>query len=191
MFKRTIAAVMILAAMMCLTVTADAAKSDKWIVYWYVCGTDIETTRIALHPYSDLMSDDPNALILADPDRSPGDASRCIQEVEAANLSPEVKIFMQAGGTNIWGHEKFRPLNATITFPANSVRQDPGDKLYRIPEDNNNKFLNVKESAKIARYVYGKGERDWTPREIFPFNVNDLSTQMGSPECLKNFLRLN
>ena len=25
----------------------EAAKPDKWLIYWYVCGTDIETTRIA------------------------------------------------------------------------------------------------------------------------------------------------
>ena len=159
-------------------------KDDKWLIYWYVCGTDIESSRIAFKTINDLRQ-----FIIGD-ERLPGDITRCIREVERATFpNDNVKIFMQAGGTNIWGHEKFRPLNATITFPANSVRQDPGDKLYRIPEDNNNKFLNVKESAKIARYVYGKGERDWTPREIFPFNVNDLSTQMGSPECLKNFLR--
>ena len=160
------------------------SKDDKWLIYWYVCGTDIESSRIAFKTIDDLRQ-----FIIGD-ERFPGDVTRCIREVErAAFPNDNVKIFMQAGGTNIWGHEKFRPLSTVITIPTNSVQQNPVDKLYRLPIDSDNNIINIQESAKIARYVYGKDERDWTPREIFPFNVNDLSTQMGSPECLKNFLR--
>lgn len=159
-------------------------KNDKWLVYWYVCGTDIESSRIAFKSINDLSH-----LIIGD-ERLPGDITRCIREVERATFpNDNVKIFMQAGGTNIWGHEKFRPLNATITLLEKDVKRDKVSGLYKLPEDVNNNLIDIKESAKIARYVYGKDERDWTPREIFPFNVNDLSTQMGSPECLKNFLR--
>lgn len=46
MFKRTIAAVTILAAILCLGGNAKAVKPTQWLIYWYVCGTDIETTRI-------------------------------------------------------------------------------------------------------------------------------------------------
>ncbi len=219
MFQRMIVAMMIFVAMLCLTTDTYAArndigngngqdyfrdqkinllpsqpklrdkfpdtygKDDKWLIYWYVCGTDIESSRIAFNSIKD------SRLIIGD-ERFPGDVTRCIREVERATFpNDNVKIFMQAGGTNIWGHEKFQSLNATITFPTDSVKQDDVDKLYRLPIDSDNNIINIQESAKIARYVYGKGERDWTPREIFPFNVNDLSTQMGSPECLKNFLR--
>lgn len=46
MFKRTVAAITILAAMLCLAVKVDAAdnprhtKDDTWLIYWYVCGAD-------------------------------------------------------------------------------------------------------------------------------------------------------
>lgn len=53
------------------------------------------------------MSDDPNALKLAEPDRHPGDATLSIKEVEKAELSPNVKIFMQAGGTYIEDMKNF------------------------------------------------------------------------------------
>lgn len=201
MFKRTIAAVMILAAMMCLTVTADAAKSDKWIVYWYVCGTDIETTRIALHPYSDLMSDDPNALILADPDRSPGDATRCIQEVEAANLSPEVKIFMQAGGTYVWGHKKFRDLNAKFDTMGSVVgadnflfeKQGVWFSQWRFAKAGGSTLAKPVANGKVGRYVYDKYHRNWHPRELLPVpsdqtNGAGTETDMGSLEGFKSFL---
>ena len=47
MFKRTIAGVMILVATLCFTIKADAAetrhtKDDTWLVYMYICGTDLE-----------------------------------------------------------------------------------------------------------------------------------------------------
>ena len=67
-------------------------KGDEWLIYWYVCGTDIESDRLP-----------------------PGDATRCIKEVEAANLSSgKVKILMQAGGTETWGHEKFKPNDGMV-----------------------------------------------------------------------------
>ena len=59
-----------------------------------MCGTDIETTRIAFQNGTDLMSDDPSDLGLAEPDRQPGDATRSIKEVEKAKLSPDIRVFM-------------------------------------------------------------------------------------------------
>lgn len=67
-------------------------KSDEWLIYWYVCGTDIESGRLP-----------------------PGDVTRCINEVERANLSSgKVKIFMQAGGTTQWGHPNFVQNNGKV-----------------------------------------------------------------------------
>lgn len=46
MFKRTVAAIIILAAMLCLPFKVDAApchtKEDTWLVYWYICGSNLE-----------------------------------------------------------------------------------------------------------------------------------------------------
>lgn len=86
-----------------MTPTAYSAN-DKWLIYWYVCGTDIESSR----PY--------------------GDVTRCIEEVEKANLSPNVKILMQAGGTTDWKHRSFRANNGKVgryVYAANDRNWTP------------------------------------------------------------------
>ena len=45
-------------------------------------------------------------------------------EVENAELSPDVKIFMQAGGTYVWGHKKFRDNNAKIATQIEMISTD-------------------------------------------------------------------
>ena len=53
MFKRTIAALTILAAVFCLAVKVDDVdatrhtKDDTWLVYMYICGTDLEEGGMA------------------------------------------------------------------------------------------------------------------------------------------------
>ncbi|MBR1807187.1 MAG: hypothetical protein IJ774_12490, partial [Selenomonadaceae bacterium] len=143
MFKRTIAAVMILAVTLCLNFVAEAKQNfgngngrddfhsgsftpsdtnaptarvfdngapndtgDQWLIYWYACGTDIESGRILFGPGTDLAT---NKIVLAEPTRRTGDVTRCIRELERADLSSgKVTVLMQAGGTMVWGHEKFR-----------------------------------------------------------------------------------
>ena len=177
----------------------------QWIIYWYVCGTDIETTRIALDPKTDLMSDDPNALILADPNRSPGDATRCIMEVERADLSPDVKIFMQAGGTYVWGHEKFRDNNAKLDTKTSLTKSstsfaDGGeeienwfivDEIYTDENTGETKRTTTPVSnGKLSRYLYDKDNRDWLPRERFPISgEKNTETDMGSQVGLVSFLK--
>ena len=132
MFKRTLAVITILAAILCYGFKIEAAKPDQWIIYWYVCGTDIETTRIAFQNGTNLMSDNPNDLMLAEPDRHPGDITRCIKNVEKAELSPNVKVFMQAGGTYIWGHKNFRDNNAKIPTEATAFNMDENGKFVPV-----------------------------------------------------------
>lgn len=211
MFKRTIAALTILAATLCLAVHVDAAKPTQWLIYWYVCGTDIETTRIAFGTGTDLMSDDPNALILAEPDRQPGDATISIKEVDKATLSPDVRIFLQAGGTYIWGHEKFRDLNAKIQTKKIEVNQ--GDETVQkefVESDNiiisqwslwkdNRKHRTFARpeaggNGKVGRYVYDKNHRNWHAREQLPIpsdptNGAGTETDMGSQAGLVSFLQ--
>ena len=208
MFKRTIAALTILAAVLCLTVKVDAAQPDKWLVYWYVCGTDIETTRIAFDNGTDLMSDAPNALILAEPDRAPGDATRSIKEVEKAALSPEVKIFMQAGGTYIWGHEKFRDLNAKIQTKVTAYNRNSDGTFspvqgtvlsggrVRIPQwflttkGGGNTIATPEVNGKLGRYVYDKYHRNWHAREQLPITGEpNTPTDMGSKAGFISFLQ--
>ncbi|MBR3747509.1 MAG: hypothetical protein IKN27_11185, partial [Selenomonadaceae bacterium] len=194
-------------------------KPTQWLIYWYVCGTDIETTRIAFGTGTNLMSDDPKALILAEPDREPGDATRCINEVEKANLSPDVKIFMQAGGTYIWGHEKFRDLNAKIQTAIGYGEDKETSIEYPIYFQKSNKVRIGKwflaggggntvakpvEVGKIGRYVYDKDHRNWHAREQLPIitgtksldngttvtvPMKNTATDMGSKEGLIDFLQ--
>lgn len=192
MFKRTIAALAILAAVLCLAVHVDAAKPTQWLIYWYVCGTNIETTNIAFQPGTSLASDDPNAIILADPDRNPGDVSRCIKEIDKATLSPDVRIFMQAGGTYVWGHEKFRDLNAKIQTglgKGNLIGNGNGfyDQWHLKDPIEPGTIISY---GKIGRYVYDKNHRNWHPREQLQISgVKNTITDMGSKEGLISFLQ--
>ena len=213
MFKRFIVAVMILTATIFSTVSAESAKSDQWLIYWYVCGTDIETTRIAFKNGTDLMTGE---IGLAEPDREPGDATRCIKEVEKAELSPNVKIFMQAGGTYVWGHEKFRDLYAKIQTNVEVIQsdgrgnpvQDTETGKYKVFRDTvlSNRKVNIKQwfltggggntvatpiqNGKIGRYVYDKDHRNWYPREQLPAStIKNTTTDMGSMQGFVSFLQ--
>lgn len=191
MFKRVLTVIITSLALFCFTISAEAA-SNNWLIYWYVCGTDIETTRIDFKPGTDLMSDDPNKLILAEPDREPGDATRCIKEVEKANLSNNVRIFMQAGGTYIWGHEKFRDLNAKIqTGLSESNVIGNGNAYYsawNLRKDIAPQAVIM--HGKLGRYVYDKNHRNWIAREKLPISgIKGSETDMGSQAGFISFLR--
>lgn len=85
MFKRTIAALTILAAVLCLAVKVDAAdaprhtKDDTWLIYWYICGPDNLEGGMNL-------------------------ATKDIAEVQRVKLPSNVKVLIGAGGTNFWHH---------------------------------------------------------------------------------------
>jgi len=154
-----------------------------------------------------LMSNNPNKLILADPDRSPGDATRCIKEVEKAALSSNVRIFMQAGGTYVWGHEKFRDLNAKIDTAISYVKDKKTDKEFPVTVGMK-PSVSVRQwflsggggntvakpvpggNGKLGRYVYDKNHRNWKAREQIRITGNsNTETDMGSKEGLVSFLR--
>lgn len=82
MFKRTIAALTVLVAMLCFAVKVDAAdgytKDDTWLIYWYICGSNLESGG-----------------------RS---ATRNIAEMQHVKLPPNVKVLIAAGGTTKWHH---------------------------------------------------------------------------------------
>ena len=54
-------------------------KNDTWLVYWYLCGTDLESNY--------------------------GSASRDFAELVQAKLPPNVKVLVQTGGTVSWQNE--------------------------------------------------------------------------------------
>lgn len=95
MFKRMIAAIIILAVILCPKLYAEAArnvsndnrrenesvykvdtpsvKGDNWLIYWYVCGSNIESTRIA---WDRAASDFENGKVVVKDDQAPGDITR-------------------------------------------------------------------------------------------------------------------
>ena len=50
--------------------------SDSWVIYWYLCGTDLESDN--------------------------GAASADLRELQRVQLPPNVKVVIQAGGANRW-----------------------------------------------------------------------------------------
>lgn len=84
MFKRTIAAMLILAVTLCAAVKVDAAdtrnkQDDTWLIYWYICGADN-------------LEGDSNY------------ATKDIAEMQRVKLPPNVKVLIAAGSTQKWHH---------------------------------------------------------------------------------------
>ena len=63
--------------------------SDTWVVYWYLCGTDLETES--------------------------GAASLDLEELQKVNLPPNVKVVIQTGGAYQW-HTDGVPDEGTARF---------------------------------------------------------------------------
>ncbi len=62
---------------------ADTYKQgDTWTVYWYLCGTDLETQY--------------------------GAATSDVMELLKVKLPPNVKVIIEAGGTKVWQNNAFR-----------------------------------------------------------------------------------
>lgn len=109
MFKRTIAAVIALAVAFCLTVSrVDAApeavrhtKDDTWLVYWYICGSDLESNG--------------------------HNATRDIAEMQRVKLPPNVKVLICAGGTTQWHHPILKATGDGIyLYSSNRLEKQVG-----------------------------------------------------------------
>ena len=106
MFKRTIAALAILVAMLCLTVRVDAAprhtKDDTWLIYWYNCGA------------GDLEGEDHLS-------------TRDIAEMQQVTLPPNVNVLIYAGGEVVWHHPK-------IAAEGNGIYLYNADGLVKLKD---------------------------------------------------------
>ena len=106
MFKRTVAAIIILAAMLCTAVKVDAAdaprhtKDDTWLIYMYICGADLEEVGHA--------------------------ATGDIAEMQHVNLPPNVKVLIAAGGAKVWHHPTIAGLgDGMYLYSADGLIQTP------------------------------------------------------------------
>lgn len=99
MFKRTVAAITILAAMLCLGVKVDAAdtrhtKEDTWLVYMYICGTNLEEgKKDANGDYTEWPSNK---------------VTRDIADMQKVKLPPNVKVLLNVNGATEWNHPTFK-----------------------------------------------------------------------------------
>ena len=69
------------------------SSSDTWVIYWYLCGTDLETEG--------------------------GAASADLRELQKVSLPPNVKVVIQTGGANQW-HTNGIPARGTGRFVYDS-----------------------------------------------------------------------
>lgn len=127
MFKRTIAALTILAAVLCLAVKVDAAdaprhtKDDSWLIYMYICGTDLEENA---------------------------NASRDIIEMQQVDLPSNVRLLIYANGAINWKHQWIerkgpgiylcdsRGLNKISSWRADMGKPDTLKKFLKFGEEN-------------------------------------------------------
>lgn len=77
MFKRVLTVIITSLALFCFTISAEAA-SNNWIIYWYVCGSNLESGGHL--------------------------ATKDIAEMQQVHLPSNVKILINAGGTTQWHH---------------------------------------------------------------------------------------
>ncbi len=85
MVKRIISSVMVFAVALCLLINAEAAtskttfdKDDEWLIYMYICGTNLESL-----------------------------ASRDVWEIQSVKLPPNVKILINMNGVRHWSDPRF------------------------------------------------------------------------------------
>lgn len=127
MFKRTIAALTVLVAMLCFAVKVDAAdgytKDDTLLIYWYICGTDLEEDG--------------------------GMATNKISQLQEVSLPPNVKVLLYANGSVNWQHawiDKRGPgiysydstgsLDKLASWKADMGKPDTLKKFLKFGEEN-------------------------------------------------------
>lgn len=126
MFKRTIAVMTILAVMLCLGVKVEATDNvrhtpdDEWLIYWYVCGTDLEEDN--------------------------SQATTKIQQMEEVQLPPNVKVLIYANGAVNWQHQRIDKKGPGIyLYSSNSLDKLSSWKADMGSSDTLKKFLKFGE----------------------------------------------
>ena len=97
MLKRTFAAVMTFVAMLCFTIAGEAATSNNILIYWYICGSNLEE-RLSDAVVKDSNGETQKVQVLG------GQATECIQQMERVQLPPNVRVLINANGASAWAH---------------------------------------------------------------------------------------
>lgn len=165
-------------------------KNDTWTIYWYICGTDLESD-------SNFQS-----------------ATNDIKEMEQVKLPPNVKVLIQTGTTSKWHHEKVnsngryiydnKGLKRISKFNSNMYEAETfkafleyGEKKYPadhkilifgnhggvsgvcVNAEGNLESLSLNNIRNVLEKVYKSPQK--VPFEIIGFDT----CLMGSYECAK------
>ncbi len=164
--------------------------SDEWLIYWYICGTDLET----------------------DDSQATGDIKEAIQ----VQLPPNVKILIQTGNTSQWHHPVINS-NGRYLYDSNGLRKISafessmyesdtlkeflkyGEKNYRADhrilifwdhggvggvcqdKENTGQIMSLNALSSAVKSVYGESPAR-PPFELIGFDT----CLMGSYECANN-----
>lgn len=145
MLKRTFAAVMTFVALFCFTVAGEAAQSNNWLIYWYVCGSNLESGGNL--------------------------ATKDIAEMQHVKLPPNVKILIYASGLPlVQTEENSPPEEQPYHHPAIKVG---GDGIYLYSSSRLEKVADFNENmgdpATLVEFLQF-GEENYKPdRRIMYF----------------------
>ncbi|MBQ9486967.1 MAG: hypothetical protein IJU91_04075 [Selenomonadaceae bacterium] len=145
MLKRTFAAVMTFVAMFCFTVAGEAAASNNWLIYWYICGSNLESGGNL--------------------------ATKDIAEMQHVKLPPNVKILIYASGLPpVQTDENAPPEEQPYHHPA---IQAGGDGIYLYSSSRLEKVADFNENmgdpATLAEFLKFGEENFKADRRIMYF----------------------
>lgn len=131
-------------------------RDDTWLVSWYICGSDLESEY--------------------------GAASADLEELMEAELPPNVRVLILAGGTQEW-------QNDTFTRPLNLYLYD-ADGLHEVEKMKDADMGDPQTLAHFLRY----GEENYpADHRVFVFWDHGGGSAAGvcADERTENMLRLN
>lgn len=131
-------------------------RDDTWLVSWYICGSDLESEY--------------------------GAASADLEELMEADLPPNVRVLILAGGTQEWQNDTFtRPLNLYL-YDADGLHE-----LERM------KDADMGDPQTLAQFLRYGEEHYPVDHRVFVFWDHGGGSAAGvcADERTENMLRLN
>ncbi len=112
MLKRTLTALMTLAAMFCFTIAGEASQNNNWLIYWYICGSNLEWN-----------------LNLATKD---------IAEMQHVKLPPNMKVLIYASGVPSTEDGQTQWHHPTIKAGGDGIYLYSSNRLEKVADFNEN-----------------------------------------------------
>ena len=147
---------------------AEEKSADKWLIYWYICGTDLE--RLQGYRATEDLEEMTNLKFKPEPsaDGAEIDESAKVQfprsiPSEEFRLSPNVKVLIQTGGAQAW-------RNADI--PSNTIGRYifDSDGFHYQGSFKDSDMGDAKTLEDFLRYGKDTVEKDFQPtRRMFIF----------------------